>query len=148
MRLGEIDTPERKQPYGTRAQQALSELAYNKQARVVVQDTDRYGRTVGRVYVGSLDVNAEMVKQGAAWAYRQVPQGSIAADAGSGSQGRQAGLVGTAGSGTLPALGLAQECVSNIRRNASARPPHRRPVRRQPPPAAASPAPASGTVGK
>jgi len=26
---------------------------------------------VGRVYVGSLDVNAEMVKQGAAWAYRQ-----------------------------------------------------------------------------
>ena len=66
MRLGEIDTPERKQPYGTRAQQALSDLAYNKQARVVVQDTDRYGRTVGRVYVGSVDVNAEMVKQGAA----------------------------------------------------------------------------------
>lgn len=71
VRLGEIDTPERKQPYGTRAQQALSDLAYNKQARVVVQDTDRYGRTVGRVYVGSVDVNAEMVKQGAAWAYRQ-----------------------------------------------------------------------------
>ena len=71
VRLGEIDTPERKQPYGTRAQQALSDLAYNKQARVVVQDTDRYGRTVGRVYVGSLDVNAEMVKQGAAWVYRQ-----------------------------------------------------------------------------
>ena len=48
VRLGEIDTPERKQPYGTRAQQTLSELAFNQQARVVVQDTDRYGRTVGR----------------------------------------------------------------------------------------------------
>ena len=71
VRLGEIDTPERKQPYGTRAQQILSELAYNQQARVVVQDTDRYGRTVGRVYVGAVDVNAEMVKRGAAWAYRQ-----------------------------------------------------------------------------
>ncbi len=71
VRLGEIDTPERKQPYGTRAQQTLSDLAYNKQARVVVQDTDRYGRTVGRVYVGGTDVNAEMVKQGAAWVYRQ-----------------------------------------------------------------------------
>ena len=71
VRLGEIDTPERKQPYGTRAQQTLSELAYNQQARVVVQDTDRYGRTVGRVYVGSVDVNAELVKQGAAWVYRQ-----------------------------------------------------------------------------
>ena len=71
MRLGEIDTPESRQPYGQRAKQALSDLVFNQQARVVVQDTDRYGRTVGRVYVGSLDVNAEMIRQGAAWVYRQ-----------------------------------------------------------------------------
>ena len=71
VRLGEIDTPESRQPYGTRARQALSNLAFGKEARVVVQDTDRYGRTVGRVYVGGLDVNAEMVKQGAAWVYRR-----------------------------------------------------------------------------
>lgn len=71
VRLGEIDTPESRQPYGERAKQTLSDLAYNKQARVVVQDTDRYGRTVGRAYVGNLDVNAELVKRGAAWAYRQ-----------------------------------------------------------------------------
>ena len=71
VRLGEIDTPESRQPYGQRAKQALSDLAFGKQARVVVQDTDRYGRTVGRVYVGNLDVNAEMIRQGAAWAYRQ-----------------------------------------------------------------------------
>ena len=71
VRLGEIDTPERKQPYGTRAQQVLSDLAYNQQARVVVQDVDRYGRTVGRVFVGATDVNAEMIRQGAAWVYRQ-----------------------------------------------------------------------------
>ena len=37
---------------------------------MVVQDTDRYGRTVGRVYVGNLDVNAEMIGRGAAWVYR------------------------------------------------------------------------------
>ena len=61
---------ESKQPFGERAKQALSDLAYNKPARVVVQDTDRYGRTVGRVYVGGLDVNAEMVERGAAWVYR------------------------------------------------------------------------------
>ena len=36
-----------------------------------------------------------------------VCQGSIAADAGSGGQGRPAGAVGTAGNGALPALGLA-----------------------------------------
>jgi len=71
VRLGEIDTPESRQPYGNRAKQALSDLAYNQQAHVVVQDTDRYDRTVGRVFVGGVDVNAEMVKQGAAWVYRQ-----------------------------------------------------------------------------
>ena len=71
VRLGEIDTPESRQPYGQRAKQALSDLAFGQQARVVVQDTDRYGRTVGRVYVGGVDVNAEMVKQGAAWVYRK-----------------------------------------------------------------------------
>ena len=36
-----------------------------------MQDTDRYGRTVGRVFVGATDVNAEMIRQGAAWVYRQ-----------------------------------------------------------------------------
>lgn len=71
VRLGEIDTPESGQPYGERAKQALSALAFGKAARVVVQDTDRYGRIVGRVYVGETDVNAELVKQGAAWVYRQ-----------------------------------------------------------------------------
>ena len=71
VRLGEIDTPESKQPYGERAKQALSDLAFGKQARIVVQDTDRYRRTVGRVYVGNVDVNAEMIRQGAAWVYRQ-----------------------------------------------------------------------------
>jgi endonuclease YncB( thermonuclease family) len=36
-----------------------------------VQDTDRYGRTVGRVFAGDQDVNAEMVRRGAAWVYRR-----------------------------------------------------------------------------
>ncbi|MBP0447337.1 thermonuclease family protein [Roseomonas sp. SSH11] len=71
VRLGEIDTPESRQPYGTRAQQVLSGLVFGENVRVVVQDTDRYGRPVGRVYAGPLDVNAEMVRQGAAWVYRQ-----------------------------------------------------------------------------
>ncbi len=47
IRLSDIDTPERKQPFGTRAKQALSELAFGKQARVVEVTTDRYKRIVG-----------------------------------------------------------------------------------------------------
>jgi endonuclease YncB( thermonuclease family) len=71
IRLSDIDTPESNQPYGTRSRQALAELAFQKSVRVVVRDTDRYGRTIGRLYVGAADVNKEMVRQGAAWVYRQ-----------------------------------------------------------------------------
>ncbi len=71
IRLSDIDTPERKQPFGTRAKQALSELAFGKQARVVEVTVDRYGRIVGRVYVDGLDVNAVLVRGGYAWVYRK-----------------------------------------------------------------------------
>ena len=71
VRLAEIDTPESAQPYGTRAKQELSRLVHGKTVIVKIQDIDRYGRMVGRVYVGELDVNAEMVKLGAAWVYRK-----------------------------------------------------------------------------
>ena len=71
VRLDQIDTPESNQPYGSRAKQALSDLVFGKEIRVAVQGTDKYGRTLGRVYVGSTDVNAELVRQGAAWVYRQ-----------------------------------------------------------------------------
>lgn len=71
VRLAEIDAPESRQPYGSRAKQALSELAFGKQVVLQVQDTDRYGRSVARVLVGGADVNAELVRQGAAWVYRQ-----------------------------------------------------------------------------
>lgn len=70
VRMGEIDTPEKAQPYGTRAREALSDLIFGKDVSLNVQNRDRYGRTVARVKVGSVDVNAEMVRTGAAWVYR------------------------------------------------------------------------------
>ena len=71
IRLSDIDTPEKKQPFGTRAKQALSDLAFGKQARVVEVTVDRYGRIVGRVYIENIDVNRELVAQGFAWVYRK-----------------------------------------------------------------------------
>jgi endonuclease YncB( thermonuclease family) len=65
----EIDAPEAHQPYGTLAKQVLSDLTFGRDLRVVVVDHDRYGRTVGRIYVGSTDVSAELVSAGAAWVY-------------------------------------------------------------------------------
>ncbi|MGC1955231.1 MAG: thermonuclease family protein [Gammaproteobacteria bacterium] len=71
IRLAEIDAPERGQPYATKAKQALSDLTFGKTVRVVEVDRDRYGRLVGQVYVGDLEVNAELVRQGYAWVYRK-----------------------------------------------------------------------------
>lgn len=71
IRLAEIDAPESHQPYGSRSKQELSGLAFGRPAAVQVQDIDRYGRTVGRITVDGVDVNAEMVRRGAAWVYRK-----------------------------------------------------------------------------
>jgi len=71
IRLAEIDTPESGQPYGKKARQALSELIFQKDVIVIQTDTDRYGRIVGKVYQDKIYVNAAMVKEGAAWVYRE-----------------------------------------------------------------------------
>lgn len=71
VRLAEIDTPEKDQPYGTKSRQILAELAFQKTATLQVQERDRYGRSVARVFVDGKDINREMVSHGAAWVYRQ-----------------------------------------------------------------------------
>jgi endonuclease YncB( thermonuclease family) len=71
VRLAEIDAPEKRQPFGERSKQSLSDLVYGKWVKVNQEDLDRYGRVVGRVYFESLDVNAEQIKRGMAWIYRQ-----------------------------------------------------------------------------
>lgn len=69
VRLAEIDAPEKKQPFGTRSKQALSDLCFGKQAEVVPQTRDRYGRTVARVRCDGLDASEQMVHGGMAWVY-------------------------------------------------------------------------------
>ena len=69
IRLAEIDTPERKQPWGTRARQVLSDKVFGRVVDVVEIDRDRYGRIVGRIYRDGKDINREMVAEGHAWVY-------------------------------------------------------------------------------
>ncbi|MEE4379981.1 MAG: thermonuclease family protein [Candidatus Competibacteraceae bacterium] len=74
VRLAEIDAPEQEQPYGNRAKSVLSTLTLNRPTQVDASIKDRYGRVVGRVYVGDMDVNAELIRLGMAWFYRQYGQ--------------------------------------------------------------------------
>ncbi|MDX1733554.1 MAG: thermonuclease family protein [Halioglobus sp.] len=65
-----IDAPERDQPQGDAAQLALARLVEDRDVGVVVIETDDYGRSVGTVYRGNLNINQAMVKGGYAWWYR------------------------------------------------------------------------------
>ncbi len=69
IRLAEIDAPEKAQPFGTKSKQALSDLCFGKQAEVVPQTKDRYGRTIARVKCDGQDASAHQVQAGMAWVY-------------------------------------------------------------------------------
>jgi|CXWL01.1.fsa_nt_gi endonuclease YncB( thermonuclease family) len=71
IRLAAIDAPEKDQPFGQKSKQMLSDLIFNRQVRLDAIDTDKYGRTVGHIYLADSDINMLMVSQGGAWAYRQ-----------------------------------------------------------------------------
>ncbi len=69
IRLAGIDCPERKQPWGTRAKQAASDLVAGQSVTIKVMDVDRYGRTVGRVFVDGVNINRALVEGGHCWTY-------------------------------------------------------------------------------
>jgi endonuclease YncB( thermonuclease family) len=70
VRLAEIDAPEKGQPFAQKSKQRLSQLVYSKTVTITTRGKDQYGRTLGKVYVDGTNVNSEMVRSGAAWAYR------------------------------------------------------------------------------
>jgi micrococcal nuclease len=70
VRLAEIDCPEKSQAYGQAAKQFTSGLCFGKMVKLVGDQHDRYGRTVGTLILeNGLNVNYEIVKQGFAWQY-------------------------------------------------------------------------------
>lgn len=75
VRLAEIDAPEKAQPFGTQSKQSLSDMCFDRQARIATQGRDRYGRTIGRIYCFTpgvkteVDANAEQVRRGMAWVF-------------------------------------------------------------------------------
>lgn len=71
IRLAGIDAPEKRQDFGQRSKQSLSELAYRQDVLVDISKQDRYGRSVGKVLRGGVDVNLEQVRRGLAWHYKE-----------------------------------------------------------------------------
>jgi endonuclease YncB( thermonuclease family) len=69
VRLDGIDAPEKGQDFGEKSRQYLALLVAGKTVRVKYKRKDRYGRILGTVYVGNLNVNEEMIRKGLAWQY-------------------------------------------------------------------------------
>lgn len=86
VRLYGIDAPEirhgkkRGQPHGEEARAALMGMILGKKVRLDIVDIDRYKRMVGIVFLGNLNINEEMVKEGWAWAYREYLKGPYASE--------------------------------------------------------------------
>ena len=70
VRLYGIDTPERDQPFGKAASNALKQLLAEKPVDVVIIATDNYGREVGTLYQQGVNINLAMVTGGYAWWYQ------------------------------------------------------------------------------
>lgn len=72
IRLEGIDCPEKKQAFGNKAKQLTSNLCFNKTVKIVSNGKrDRYNRILATVYIDSLNINAELIKQGLAWHYKK-----------------------------------------------------------------------------
>ena len=70
IRLNGIDCPEKGQPFGQRAKQYVSEMAFYKTVLVKDFGKDRYGRTIGDVLLREdVILNQEMVGAGLCWWY-------------------------------------------------------------------------------
>ena len=69
VRLWGIDAPEKGQPYADEARARLKELCEGKSVRLEVKDTDQYGRKTAIVWLGSTNINLQLVKEGLAWHY-------------------------------------------------------------------------------
>ena len=75
VRLFGIDAPELTQEYGSESASFLKGMVLRQNVTAQVHNTDSYGRAVARIYCRGTDVNAEMVREGAAWHCRYFAPG-------------------------------------------------------------------------
>lgn len=70
LRLNGIDTPEKGQPFGNAAKDALAKAIGGQSVQYVVRDTDRYNRSIADVYFRGVHINKWLIQKGLAWHYK------------------------------------------------------------------------------
>ena len=69
IRMNRIDAPEMNQPYGKESADRLAELVLGKYVTLKPSGTDQYGRSLETVFIGTTNINLQLVKDGLAWRY-------------------------------------------------------------------------------
>lgn len=70
IRLAEVDCPESGQPFGKNAKQFTSLQVFGKSVKYYKTDSDRYGRTIAKVYYqDGKYLSEEIIKAGLGWWY-------------------------------------------------------------------------------
>ena len=92
VRLASIDAPEIGQDYGKVSREVLAEMVFGKTVEVTDEGKDRYGRWIGRLTSGGVDVNRQMVATGNAWHYADYSRDTSLAALQSQAQSQRLGL--------------------------------------------------------
>lgn len=71
IRFHGVDAPEKAQAHGKEASAALASLIMGREVQIEPFEQDRYERLIGIVYLGELNVNADLIRNGHAWAFRR-----------------------------------------------------------------------------
>jgi micrococcal nuclease len=80
IRLADIDCPEMGQAFGNRAKQLTWDLVFGKDVLIKSTGKDRYGRTIGEVFIDGISLGEELVRNGAAWWYQKYSSNSKLGD--------------------------------------------------------------------
>jgi micrococcal nuclease len=71
LRLAEVDCPESSQDFGKKAKSFTADLVALKIVSYKIVDTDRYGRSIAKVYYDNKYLSAEIIKNGYGWHYKK-----------------------------------------------------------------------------
>jgi micrococcal nuclease len=81
IRLAQIDCPEKNQPFGQAAKKYVLDVAAHKIVTVEEETVDRYGRTIGEVFLpDGANLNKQIVGAGYAWQYKRYSKDPAYAD--------------------------------------------------------------------
>lgn len=70
LRLAEVDSPESGQAFGKNAKNFTSQAVFGKEITFIETDTDRYGRTIAKVYYDNNKyLSEELIRAGLGWWY-------------------------------------------------------------------------------